>query len=109
MTRQPTGEKEAKVPSWELTYELFAGGMTIADISKQRELTENTVLGHLIRSDQEGKTIDWGDFVDAEKEVMIINAIGTVGLEALRPIKEALPESCSYADIKIVIHKNGLQ
>lgn len=109
VTRQVTGEKAAKVPSWELTYELFAGGMTIVAIAKQRELTENTVLGHLIRCDQEGKAIDWGDFVDAEKEVMIINAIGTVGLEALRPIKEALPESCSYADIKIVIHKNGLQ
>ena len=108
VTRRQTGEKEAKVPSWELTYELFAGGMTIAAIAKQRELSENTVLAHLIRCDQEGKAIDWRDFVDAEKEVMIINAIGTVGLEALRPIKDALPESCSYADIKIVIHKNGL-
>jgi Superfamily II DNA helicase len=109
VSRQQSREKEAKVPSWELSYELFTDGMTIADIARQRELTENTVLGHLIRCDQEGKAIDWRDFVDAEKEVAIINAIGTVGLEALRPIKEALPESCSYSDIKIVIHKNSLQ
>lgn len=102
-------ERITKTPSWELSYDLFKQGLTVSDIAKQRELTENTVLSHLIRCDQEGKAIDWSDFVDVEKEVEIINAIGTVGLEALRPIKEALPETCSYADIKIVIHKNDLR
>ncbi len=109
VARPQAGEKEPKIPSWEVSYELFAGGLTIAEIANQREMTENTVLGHLIRCDQQGKTINWSDFVDPEKEVAIINAIGTVGLEALRPIKEALPEHYSYAEIKIVIHKNGLQ
>ncbi|MDD3305481.1 MAG: DNA helicase RecQ [Acetobacterium sp.] len=102
-------ERITKTPSWELSYDLFKQGLTVSDIAKQRELTENTVLSHLIRCDQEGKAIDWSDFVDVEKEVEIINAIGTVGLEALRPIKEALPATCSYADIKIVIHKNDLR
>ena len=109
VARPQAGEKEPKTASWEISYELFAGGLTIAEIARQRELTENTVLAHLIRCDQEGRTIDWSDFVDPEKELEIINAIGTVGLEALRPIKEALPEHYSYAEIKIVIHKNGLQ
>lgn len=103
------GESEAKLPSWELSYDLFTGGMTIADIAKQRDLTETSIVNHLIRCDQEGKAIDWSNCVDDQKEMAIINAIGTVGLEALRPIKEALPESYSYNDIKIVIHKNDLQ
>ncbi|WP_303867706.1 DNA helicase RecQ [Acetobacterium wieringae] len=109
VARPQAGEEELKIPSWEISYDLFAGGLSIAEIARQRELTENTVLGHLIRCDQEGQTIDWTDLVDPEKEVAIINAIGTVGLEALRPIKEALPEHYSYAEIKIVIQKNGLQ
>ncbi|MCG2729420.1 MAG: helix-turn-helix domain-containing protein [Acetobacterium sp.] len=104
-----TPDKDSKIPSCDITYDLFMQGQTIAEIAVQRELTENTVLGHLFRCDQEEKPVDWSGFVDQEKEIQIINAIGTVGLEGLKPIKEALSADCSYEDIKIVIHKNGLR
>ncbi|MBI4856664.1 MAG: DNA helicase RecQ [Acetobacterium woodii] len=104
-----TPDKDSKIPSCDITYDLFLQGQTIAEIAAQRELTENTVLGHLFRCDQDEKPVDWSGFVDQEKEIRIINAIGTVGLEGLKPIKEALPADCSYEDIKIVIHKNGLR
>lgn len=102
-------DKDTKIPSCDISYDLFVQGKTIAEIAAQRELTANTVLGHLFRCDQEEKHVDWSGLVDQEKEIQIINAIGTVGLEGLKPIKDALPADCSYDDIKIVIHKNGLR
>ncbi|HEY5537104.1 MAG TPA: helix-turn-helix domain-containing protein [Acetobacterium sp.] len=53
--------------------------------------------------------MDWSGFIDETKEKKILDAIESVGLDALKPIKLALPETCSYDDIKIVIHKNGLK
>lgn len=107
--QKTTADNGEKIPSHEVTYDLFIHGQPISEIANQRSLTINTVLGHLIRCEEEGKMINWVGVVDEDKEVQIINAIGTVGLEGLKPIKEVLPETCSYEDIKIIIHKNGLR
>ena len=39
----------------------------------------------------------------------ILSTIGEIGLERLRPMKEALTEEIDYEDIKIVIIKNRLK
>jgi ATP-dependent DNA helicase RecQ len=101
-------EKGAKINSFEKTYELYSRGQSLAEIIQTRTLTANTVIGHLIRSDQEGKPVDWAKFIDEDKEIKILEAIGKAGPERLKTIKDYLPESCSYDDIKIVIQKNGL-
>jgi len=103
-----TVAKEPRGGSFEKTYESFIQGQPLDEIAAERGLTLSTIISHLMRCDQQGKTVDWSDFVDAEKETQILDAIESVGLDALKPIKLALPDTCSYNDIKIVIHKNSL-
>jgi len=107
--QETINDKESRGGSHEITYECHTRGQSLSEIAKERGLTLNTVIGHLIRCDQEGKTVDWSGFVDPEKEKEILDAIESVGLDALKPIKTALPETCSYDDIKIVNHKNDLK
>ncbi|KNZ41280.1 DNA helicase RecQ [Acetobacterium bakii] len=101
-------EKEPRGGTYEKTYEAFIQGQPLDEIAAARGLTLSTIISHLMRCDQQGKNVDWSDFVDPEKETQILAAIESVGLDALKPIKLALPESFSYNDIKIVIHKNSL-
>ena len=47
-------------------------------------------------------------FIDKEKEGQILETIKNVGTNALKAIKEDLPDEYSYDDIKLVLVKNGL-
>ncbi len=102
-------EKGPKIDSYEKTYDLYVQGHSLEEIVQARELTSNTVIGHLIRNDQEGKLVDWTKFIDDDTEIKILAAIEKAGLERLKSIKDHLPETCSYEDIKIVIHKYDLR
>lgn len=101
-------EKESKIGSHEKTYDFYIQGQSLNEIAEARGLSLNTVVQHLMRCDQEAKPVDWTGFVGPEKEAQILEAIERAGLDALKPIKSSLPETCSYNDIKIVILKNGL-
>jgi len=102
-------EKESRSDSYKKTYDIYKKGFSLEEIASERGVTRNTVIGHLMRCDQQDKQVDWSNFLDEKKEALILKAIEKTGLDLLKPIKEALPETCSYEDIKIVIHKNGLQ
>ena len=106
-------EKSLKVESidrYEETYNCYLEGLSLEEIAKIRNLTLNTIIKHLERCEERGKTVDWFRFIDdPTKEEKILKAIDQVGLERLRPIKEILPEEISYEDIRIIIIKNGLK
>ncbi|WP_213973694.1 DNA helicase RecQ [Tepidanaerobacter acetatoxydans] len=99
-------EDNTKTCRYELTYNCYLKGLSLKEIAQERNLTENTIINHLKRCKQEGKTVDWSRFIDSEKEKQILNAIEKVGAEKLKPIKEALPEEISYSDIRLVICKH---
>ena len=92
---------------YDKSYELYLQNMTLEEISKKRDFTVNTIIEHLAKCEERGKTIDWDRFIDnAEKEEKILSAINQVGVEKFKPIKDLLPEEISYEDIRIVINKN---
>ncbi len=92
------------------TYDCYLEGLSLKEISEKRNFTINTIIEHLSRSEEKGQTVDWLRFMDdPSKEEKILTVINRIGLERLKPIKEALPEDISYEDIKIVIAKNGLK
>ncbi|AFS79627.1 ATP-dependent DNA helicase RecQ [Gottschalkia acidurici 9a] len=93
--------------TYELTYNKYIEGKSLDKIAEERNLTEETVLKHLMKLEEDGKDIDWSSFVsDTEKEKMILEAIKKVGREKLKPIKESLPDDISYLDIKLILIKS---
>lgn len=96
-------------PSHLTTLVLFQAGQEPDEIAKDRGLSRVTVEGHIIRCAEEGEEIDWSRIIPAEYEQLIVQAIGELGNEKLRPIKDALPEEVTYFAIHGVISKYGFK
>ena len=108
----PVSSKRAasdEQPSHLTTLELFQAGQDPDEIAKDRGLSRVTVEGHIIRCADEGEEVDWSRIIPAEYEQLIVQAIGELGNEKLRPIKDALPEEVTYFAIHGVMSKHGFK
>ncbi|WP_226665951.1 DNA helicase RecQ [Metabacillus litoralis] len=94
-----------KTPSHVITFELYNKGQEIEDISNKRGLSEITVQNHIIRSVEEGHSIDWSKIFTEKQEILIKEKIEELDTELLKPLKEALPKEINYFQIKAVICK----
>ena len=88
------------------TYDYYLEGLSLEEIANKRDLTVGTIFRHLEKCHNNGQTVDWSRFVNENKEEKILTVINEIGIERLKPIKEALPDDISYEDIRIVIIKN---
>ena len=88
------------------TLECFQQGQDIDTIAKARDLTESTVQNHLVRCWNEGHGVDWDRLIPSQYEGMIVEVIKQAETSSLREIKEALPETITYAAIKAVLCKH---
>lgn len=94
---------------YEETYNCYLEGVSLYEISQKRGFTEDTIIKHLIKCQEDDKHVDWSKFIDnSEKENKILAVANEVGIDRLRPIKDLLPEDISYSDIKIVLLKHEL-
>ncbi|KAL3696410.1 hypothetical protein R1sor_010486 [Riccia sorocarpa] len=99
---------QAKVEAWKLWQEKELSLFEIATLPERpRPIKEDTVLAYICECVAAGYEINWGRFCSETKFTKaksdeIREAIEKVGSsEALKPIKEQLPESISYGDIKL--------
>jgi ATP-dependent DNA helicase RecQ len=84
------------------TYLLYREGISLEEIADRRGLKDTTILTHLEELLAAGLDIDLRRFVDADKLPVIearLEELGAVGLSAL---KEGLPDSISYTDVRLV-------
>lgn len=91
------------------TYNCYLEGLSLKEIAVKRNFKEDTIAEHLSRCEKDGKSVDWNRFIDQGKEDKILEVINKIGLEKLKPIKEALADDFTYTDIKLVISKNELK
>ena len=91
------------------TYNCYLEGLSLSEIADKRNFSESTIAEHLSKCERDGKLVDWDRFIDRIKEEKILETINELGLEKLKPIKEALPDDFTYTDIKIAISKNELK
>ncbi len=87
------------------TLELYNKGLSNKEISKERDLSENTVSGHIAFLIEKKLIKDIDKLVDKRTQEKIRKAIKKVGLEKLRPIFEELDEKIDYDLIKYVVAK----
>jgi ATP-dependent DNA helicase RecQ len=81
--------------------EMFKRGVTLRDIASTRGFSPVTIEGHLAQGVQ-GGDLDIEDLVARDKRTAIEAAFVHAGQAALKPVKDTLGDSFSYAEIKFV-------
>ena len=85
-----------------ITLEMLDQGMDLDKITLARNLSLNTIYGHIENLILAGENIDIEKFVSKEKIDAISSAIFEIGGGALKPIKDRLGDNYSYGEIKLV-------
>jgi len=84
-------------------FPLFERGLSVAEVAHTMNRAESTVRGYLSQYIRHDKISDPTRWVDADVVQRVEAAVAEVGPVPLRPIYEALEETVSYNDIRIVV------
>ena len=107
--RDRTANKKRKYPVLEkestrqISYNLYMQGKSVEEIANIRQLTKQTIQGHLLDCYKEGMEIDLEKEIHTQYKDVIFDAIRKFGTEKLKPLKEAVPEEVSYLDIRYYV------
>ncbi|GAB4526215.1 MAG: hypothetical protein Kow0063_00190 [Anaerolineae bacterium] len=100
------GRRWKKPDTLRLTLDLYRQGLNPAQIAQARGLTERTIYGHLAQLIAQGE-VDLERVVSADVIDRVRAAADEVGTERLSPIKERLPDTISYEEIRCVVAALG--
>ncbi|MFC3016695.1 DNA helicase RecQ [Virgibacillus litoralis] len=107
-----TAPKKAKQaddrPSHIISYTMFQAGKQIKDIAVIRELSKQTIEGHIFKAFKDGYPIAWEIFFNSDEEETVMQARNELDDPKLKALKESLPEGYDYTKIKAVLVKNNL-
>jgi ATP-dependent DNA helicase RecQ len=93
---------EAKTPTRSISFSLFKEGKTLAEIAKERNLSIGTIEAHLAWYVETGE-IDINKMVPMEIQQLIREAAKTHGYQSHKTLKDNLPESITYGEIRLVL------
>ncbi len=97
--------KKTKVPTYLKSFQLFKDGLSIEEIALQRDLSENTVYGHLVKANAAGKNIDLHQFLTGKELDEIADAKEDLpNAEGLKAFFEYFEEQMPYWKIKIGLY-----
>jgi DNA-binding transcriptional ArsR family regulator len=94
-------KKSAPKDTRQLSFDLFKSGRSVSEIARERGLTPSTIVGHLAVFVETGQ-IEIENLVCREKLERIDRKLVEMKNRPLGDIKQALGESCSYGDIRLV-------
>lgn len=100
--KEPATSSTVRSPTYRQTLELFYEGHSVEEIAAMRKKSPNTIQEHIAAFILAGE-VSIRELVSDDKLAMIIPVIEEKGAKMLRPIKDALPEHISYADIRFAI------
>ena len=96
-------QKEKKEDTKVTTFKLYRQGLSVKEISKERDLNQQTIVRHLAHYVAKGM-ISVEDLVPSSKVDSIQEIISGLGsVKSLSAIKEACPSDITYQDITLVI------
>ena len=103
---------KTKEKRYEKTVQMISGGMNIADIARERGLTEGTIMTHLEEACKKGKILNEQmahlktENEDGLKEIH--DAFRELGITFLNPIRDHLNGRYSYDTIRLarLFYKN---
>lgn len=101
--KQLTGDaKKNRVDTKAESFRLYKGGKRVDEIAQERNLTQQTIEGHLAYYVSRGE-INIDELVTREKVLLIEPVAKTFSGGSLTPIKEKLGSVVSYGEIKLVV------
>ena len=95
-------KKSDRVPSARITLKLFFNGMKPEEIAEHRGLAVGTIYSHLADAIEKGD-LDVMELLPKDRLERIRSAIAKVGVERLSPIKDILPSSFTFDEIKLAV------
>ncbi|HEX8922840.1 MAG TPA: RQC domain-containing protein, partial [Pyrinomonadaceae bacterium] len=95
--------KAKSVSTVDETYALYTEGLAIEEICERRGLTEITVEKHLAECIMQGRAFDISRHVSDADRARIESAIGQLGTQLLRPLRDALPPHINYRMIRFIV------
>jgi len=99
-----TRKKQKKGKTYKITGEMYAKGKTPEEIAKERELSEITIMSHLLKLYDEGESIDLNQFIGKADLDAVRKAKKTLGdPDKLKPYFEHFEEAIPYNAIKIAL------
>src|SRR5262249_19086921 len=97
------GVAEKKASPAEETIRLLAEGRTLQEIAQIRDRQLMTVVGLVADLVEKGKLKFDSSWVDKEKREKIEEACRRLGLQWLKPLREALPADITFEEIRLVV------
>lgn len=104
-TQAVTGQTQAK---YEKTLALYQEGQGVEAIADYWDLKPDTILNHFEKLEEQGAQINWRQLVSQDVYQAIEVALETLDGSAMKPIKEKLPDTISYWEIKVVLRLRAL-
>ena len=97
--------KKSKRATHDQTFDLFNDGLTVAAISASRDLSENTIYGHLMKKHAEGEELDLYQFMGKDELAKIEEAkLALTDANGLRDFFEYFEEQMPYWKIKLGLY-----
>lgn len=96
-------KKEPKVPTKEITYNLYLQGKSVPEIAQERSLQSSTIISHLIPYIIEGR-IDRRKFITAEHEKALTDyLVAHPDVTGWTQIQHEVGIPCNFTEIRIAI------
>jgi ATP-dependent DNA helicase RecQ len=96
--------KEAKIPTLQVTFELYKRGMNIEEIAEERFLAPSTIGSHLALLYEQGADVDIFQFITASEIHLITEALNILPEpHKLREVYEFFGETFSFEKIRLAM------
>lgn len=96
-------ELQVKVASHIKTQDMLLAGLTVIDIAEQRELSVDTIIGHIEKLLELKEKVELGHTLPSKKDIeKIKKAFVELDTRKLTPVYEHLKGKSSYQDIRLV-------
>ena len=97
-------KRKKKASTYEETFQLLKKGLSVDEISTQRNLKSTTIISHLSTLIEKGKPVDTSGLVSNSEVKLVQKTIKTLNSKsALKPIHEALDGKLTYDKIKLAL------
>ena len=94
--------KKDKIPTRQITFNLFKEGFSAKEIASKRGLTINTIESHLASFIPEGD-IDVLEIIPLKRYNKIVKAVENIEFKSLTDLKEKVAKDYSYMELRMVL------